>query len=231
MSSVYPSGAKTRRGINRLLSKGLGLSWTNQAADGLSWVLDHLYLLASASHYIQLQILKSASSIVSSIYLLCFFTVTRVISQSLWLLESATPHGRPSCGSVSLLALGQVSPWSHLLWLLESTIATKVAQVHQAAFLSSSWETVTWKDISLLCDSGHFSLTSLSAGLGMPWIEIFATRTLTVLSPILALPPHILLVSWSLLEPLFSWNSCLQLFPPKLPRSCLLRHQYLLSLS
>lgn len=69
------------------------------------------------------------------------------------------------------------------------------------------WVPITWKETPLLYYLEHFSLTSLSIHLGMPYIVILVTRTLSLL------PPAI-----------FSIPLCSQLPPGAflpVPRSCL----------
>jgi hypothetical protein len=42
---------------------------------------------------------------------------------------------------------------------------------------------IVWKELLLLCDLGHFPMTSLSVHLEMPWIEILGSKSLIHSAP------------------------------------------------
>jgi hypothetical protein len=109
----------------------------------------HLFLLASVTHHICLQILGSASSTTScppALHLHC-----EGISQSLWLLETAMPSwefitwkGLLSLHLLSPHLLGKCHPEAAYFVSKEPTVTIKTIQVCQEA-PSPSWAPVTWK--------------------------------------------------------------------------------------
>lgn len=134
--------------------------------------------------------IESAFLSASSLHLVCFFTVILGISQSLWLPEPTMLSWAPitwksfSLYLLSLCLMGNTAPALPALsllapWVLLYCKSTLVC-----------WVPITWKETPLLYYLEHFSLTSLSIHLGMPYIVILVTRTLSLLPlAIFSIPP------------------------------------------
>lgn len=86
--------------------------------------MDHVFLLASATCYIQSQMSKSTPSAASSLHLLCFCTLSQGTSWSFWLLEPVMLLWVPNMwkGSVSLLVLVTATSESPALSLLATGV-------------------------------------------------------------------------------------------------------------
>lgn len=127
-------------------------------------------------------ILESASS-ATSVHLNNHPSLPRLLSKRpLSLLCLFDPWASPAVSPLPALttclspSIGRVSLWRSplcLLLLQESHLGARKLPLPY-------WTSIPWKGTTLLCDLGHFSLTSPSVCLERPQIEILVTTTLTL---------------------------------------------------